>query len=147
MDALAFAGVDGSGFVVPVQFGGRPTDGVVVRRVVYLGLREGRMTDARDVMRQLRAARPMPRGERLARFCEGLEGRTRFTIPLWDRLLERGGVVGPLDAAYCLQTAVETAASWRAFAEPLRKCREQRQAWREKAKWENRCAALNEVTT
>ena len=48
------------------------------------------MTD--DVLEQLRAVQPMPRGERLSRFCVSCrDGRPDDTFdPLWERLLRRG---------------------------------------------------------
>lgn len=95
-----------------------------------------------DVMQRLAAAQPLPRGERLARSHDPfwwaqakpptVDPRER-PDPLWYALLERGSVVGPLDNAFVMQAAVESAALWREYAAPLRRCREERQMWRRKA--------------
>jgi hypothetical protein len=90
-----------------------------------------------DVMMRLQAVEPMPRGERLARMIEDPpkngDGHTdRMLYPLWDRMIDRGRILLPLDDVFALETAAQAAALWRSYAAPLRRCREERKRLRQK---------------
>ena len=92
-----------------------------------------------NVMAQLLAVEPLPRGERLARahetrcWAEPEPGDSVYRErpdPLWYLLLERGNFVGPLDQVFIFLTAAESAALWREYAAPLRRAREERKRLR-----------------
>lgn len=80
-------------------------------------------------MNRLMAAKPLPRGERIAKFYEHLPSKTRHYVPLWCRLVEKG-CIGAVDARFN-RKGTDTAAAWRVYAAPLRKAREDRLKWRE----------------
>ena len=97
----------------------------------------------RVILEQLHSVHPLPRGKRLAGQIKKYANQSRHEdVPdrLWRNLVIRSSSL--LWVAAC-----PTEEQLLKYAAPLRKCREQRQMWREKAKWENRCAASSEVTT
>lgn len=82
-------------------------------------------------MARLAAVQPLPRGERLAR-CHR-EGR-RITRRAWNLML-CSSVLGALSEIAEQEAEPSwSAARWREYAAPLRKCREQRQRLRSELK-------------
>lgn len=77
-----------------------------------------------DVMSRLLAVEPLPRGERLARFYV-----TRMRQPWgrWRGLLCDSPVLWAVDG-YVTDLAMDMGWIWRAYAAPLRRCREERKA-------------------